>query len=99
MNSEPVQPGGVRATRALRIVLFACLVLGVEWRFADPITVARDPELWPIPYSMLFLCFPLGLGVWAFEKTSRGPSAKSDALWSVLAGTLTYVVLSLIGRL
>ncbi len=97
MNTEPPKPQSTRATRTLRIALFASLVLGLEWRFADPITVSADSELWPIPYSMLFLCFPFALGVWAFEVTSARASAKSDALWAVLGGTLVYVALSVFG--
>ncbi len=90
-------PGVTPAGRAFRIAVASLLVLGVEWRFADPAVVSADPELWMTPWAMLILSLPLALGVWAFEVSAPGGGGmKADALWSVLAGTLSYVALSLL---
>jgi hypothetical protein len=88
--------GASRATRVLRIVIFFVLVLGVEWRVADPATIGMRRETAPLPWALLAVLVPVALGTWAYEVTSvdqRSP-VKADLLWGVLAGTLCYVALA-----
>lgn len=90
-------PDGNRAGRVLRIGALTLVVLGIEWRLADPHVLAQDADLWPVPYSMLCMLAPMALGLWAFEKTPDGYSgARLDALWAVVLGTLLYVVASIL---
>ncbi|MFT4569491.1 MAG: hypothetical protein ACI8TX_002557 [Hyphomicrobiaceae bacterium] len=92
-------PAGSNATRLLQAAAIAVVVFGIEWRMADPYAIALDPQLWPLPYSMLFMMLPVALGAWAFEATSNGkPGFRVDALRGILAGTLSYVALSVFVR-
>lgn len=85
-----------KATRLLRAAAIGLVVFGIEWRMADPYEIAVHPQLWPLPFSMLFMMLPVALGVWAFEVTSGGrPGFKVDALRGILLGTLSYVAVNL----
>ena len=87
------------ATRILRISLTSLVVVGIEWRVADPIASAHSRDLAPTPWAMLALLFPVALGVWAYEVASHDKvDLKADLLWGVLIGTLCYVGISLFGR-
>ena len=70
----------------------AILVVGIEWRLADPRSVAATPELRGLPWALLAILFPLALGAWTFCVTSTGkPTLKEDLIWAVLVGTLVYL--------
>ena len=78
--------------------MIAPLVLAVEWRVADPRTIAADPELSAMPWAMLALLFPMALGVWTYEVTAEQVGEfKADLLRAVLAGTSVYVVIAIYG--
>jgi hypothetical protein len=92
-NFEPSR-GGRR--RLLVILLIASVVFGAQWKLAPPAEIATDPLRSWTPWSLLFLLFPVSLGIWAYEQTSMGERPfKVDLLWGVLAGTLTYIALAL----
>ncbi len=87
------------ATGVLRAACIALIVFGIEWRMADPYVIASHPQLWPLPWSMLFMMLPVALGAWAFQVTSEGrPGFKVDLLRGVLAGTLAYVIANAVIR-
>jgi len=87
----------VDPTRTLRILVLAVLVLGVEWRLAEPSVIAADPERWVIPWAMLAVMFPVALGVWAFESDKRRRHGYPlDLLWAVLVGTVSYCLIALV---
>jgi hypothetical protein len=99
-GNDPVAGAGAGPTRVLRAALVAAVVFGAEWNLADPTTVASHPDLWPLPWTLLILMVPVGIGVWAFEVTADGePGFKNDFLRGVLGGTLVYVGLSFAMRL
>lgn len=86
-----LRSGGL-GPRVFRIAALAALVFAVEWRMASPFAIATEPTLRWTPWSLLFLMFPVALGVWAYEATdTSGGLFKVDFLWAVLAGTLGYV--------
>jgi len=86
----------VDPNRTLRIAAVAVLVLGIEWRLAEPSVVAGDPQRWAIPWAMLAVMVPVALGVWVFEGDKRrNLGFRLDLLWGLLIGTLSYCLLAL----
>ncbi len=86
-----------RATRVVRVAAISAVVLGLEWRLADPETILSDPVLRITPWAMLALLFPVAIGVWTFEIAGKHRSAvKADLLWSVLVGTFLYLAVLLV---
>jgi hypothetical protein len=50
-----------------------------------------------VPWAMLALLVPVAIGAWAFEVAAKHRSpVKSDVLWSVLCGTLAYMIVLLV---
>lgn len=76
----------------LRIALIALVVFGLQWRFADPLTIVEDPERSAIPWAMAALLPIFGLGAWTYEVVaSQAGGFKADALWAVFVATLFYL--------
>ncbi|RMF22016.1 MAG: hypothetical protein D6760_08295 [Deltaproteobacteria bacterium] len=93
--SSVERPAGL-ARRLPRILLLAVLVFAVEWRLLAG--AADGPMGRGLPWALLALMVPVGIGVWTFEATSTGkPSFKTDGLWAVLVATVAAVVLLLAG--
>ena len=81
-----------RATRLVRVAAISTVVLGIEWRLADPDTILGDPVLRLTPWALLALLVPVSVGVWTFEVAGKHRSPiRSDLLWSVVGGTLLYL--------
>ncbi len=88
----------MNAARAIRIAGVAVLVLGIEWRLADPAAIASDPERFSVPWAMLAVMFPIAIGLWAFEANNvGGRDFRLDTLWGVFVGTIVYSALAILG--
>jgi hypothetical protein len=86
-----------RGTRWLRVSMVALIVFGLEWRFADPSSVAAHGERFAIPWAMAALLPVFALGAWAYEVTGRGGlDFKADLIWGVLIATLGYLAATVI---
>ena len=99
---EPKPASGMRerssrATGRLRAAVIFAIVLALEWRFADPATIATDPVRSVIPWAMASLLPIFALGLWAYRITAEQHPAKPDGdlkvdvLHGVLAATVVYL--------
>lgn len=96
--------GGAVATSRLRSALVFAVVLALEWRFADPATVATHPDRFATPWAMAALLPIFALGLWAYGVTAEehpskpGGDFKVDVLRGVLAATVVYLAIYVYGR-
>ena len=80
----------------LRISLIGLVVFGLQWRFANPLTIGQDAERSAIPWAMAALLPIFGLGAWTYEMTAAGDDrSKADGLWAVFVATLFYLAVVL----
>lgn len=102
-NAGPGAESSV-ATSRLRTGLVFAVVLALQWRFADPATVANDPVRFATPWAMAALVPIFALGLWAYGVTAEdhpqkpGGDFKVDALRGVLAATCVYLAVVVYGN-
>jgi len=76
----------------MRVALVALVVFGLQWRFADPLTIIADAERSAIPWAMAALLPIFALGAWTYEVAAVETGGfKADALWGLLAATVCYL--------
>jgi hypothetical protein len=103
-NAAPGEQSSVATSRLRTVVVFA-VILALEWRFADPATVASDPVRFAIPWAMAALVPIFALGLWAYGATAAehppkpGGDFKVDALRGLLAATCVYLAIFVYERL